>query len=180
MAVVKNDIVDRIKSGDSTAATELFINYRAKIITIVQQRLGSNNQNCEDICSEIEIALLINLREGKYDPLKGQLSAYIYGISLNKIREYYKSEIKRRSIFEDLSSEMIVNSYENNSEPAYHERQEIMRNAICSLQNKYKEVIYLRFYEEKSISEIAEHLQIESRRVSERIHYAITLLQKKC
>ena len=48
------------------------------------------------------------------------------------------------------------------------------------LKQKYREILLLRIYEEKSIEEISEHLKIERRRVSERINYAFKLLLKEC
>lgn len=173
MTPVENNLIDRIKNGDSSAETELITHYRDRIIAIVQQRIDTNNLYWEDICSEIQTAMLIRLRQGKYKPDKGSLSSYIYGIALNKIRDYFKEEKKQRSILDNQSLDKLADQ-------SKHELPEKIREAIKTLKIKYKEVIYLRFYEGKSIAEIADHLQIESKRVSERIHYAITLLQKKC
>ncbi|RMG24187.1 MAG: hypothetical protein D6732_24015, partial [Methanobacteriota archaeon] len=44
------------------------------------------------------------------------------------------------------------------------------------LDDKYREVLLLRFYQHYSIEEIAQELNMERRRVSERIHYALKKL----
>jgi RNA polymerase sigma-70 factor, ECF subfamily len=180
MTIKPTDLAERIFHGDQSAEQELFLDFGDKIAFIVQTRLGINNQDLEDICSEIKTAILIKLREGIYKPDKGSLSAYIYGIALNKIKDYYKSEKKRKNLFHSQIQEEIPIPDEDKTELEKQELQFIMRTIISSLKKKYKEVIYLRYYEGLSIPEIADQLQIEPRRVSERIHYAIKLLQKKC
>ncbi|MDP2363750.1 MAG: sigma factor-like helix-turn-helix DNA-binding protein, partial [Ignavibacteria bacterium] len=56
---------------------------------------------------------------------------------------------------------------------------EKIKYALASLDEKYKEVLLLRIYEEQSIDEISENIGIEKRRVSERINYALKLLLKE-
>ncbi len=55
-----------------------------------------------------------------------------------------------------------------------------MTRVINELKEKYKKVIFLRYYQGLSILEIADKLEIESRRVSERINYANKLIRKQC
>jgi len=174
------DLSDRICQGDQSAELELFSNYKEKIVTMVQIRLGSSNPDCEDICSEIQLAILMKLRDGQFDKEKGKLSSYIYGIALNKMKDYYKSVKKERDHFQNMPSYEIFKSEDEKSELENEELQNIMKKVINSLKKKYKEVIYLRYYEGLSVSEIADQLKIEPRRVSERINYSIKLMQKKC
>ena len=50
--------------------------------------------------------------------------------------------------------------------------------AIKKLKPKYREVLYLYYYKDLSMEEVAEKLGISPRRVSERVNYSQKLLKK--
>ena len=60
------------------------------------------------------------------------------------------------------------------------ETQDILRNLLKKLKLKYKEVLYLKYYEELSVNEISERIKLPPRRVSERLHYGVKLLRREC
>ena len=180
MNKIKDDWAERIRHGDKAAESELFSYYGVRIATTVKIRLGINNPDWEDVCSEIKTAILIKLREGVVDPKKGNLSSYFHGVALNKIKDYYKSEKKKKKHLQTPYSEEIPDPVDQKSELEMEELKRLIRKVINNLNEKYKDVIYLRYYQGLSIQEIATQLQIESRRVSERINYANKLIRKQC
>jgi len=172
-------LVARIQAGEDKAEIELLKRFGPRISRKVAYRLGSGNEDWKDVAADAQMALLLSLRQGKFDVDRGvSLGAYVYGITLNKIRDYFKNK-KRRPIISDNLPESIVTIGE-----AYDlerkERRTHLNRLLGSLALKYKEVLYLRFYQELSISEISQTINLSPRRVSERIHYALKLLRKKC
>ncbi len=179
MNKVIDGLAERIRNGGQGAENELFSYYGEKIALIVKVRLDVNNPDWEDVCSEIKTAILIKLREGKYDPEKGKLSSYIHGIALNKLKDYYKSQKKKIDHLHILNPEEIQVPADEKTVMEQEELSVILRKVINKLNDKYKKVIYLRYYKDLSIQEISDQLQIESRRVSERINYANKLIRKQ-
>jgi len=175
------ELVRRIRAGDQESEKELFKRFNDKISKLVSINLSRSSQHWEDVVAETQIAVLISLRQGRYDPEKGiSLSSYIYGITMNKIRDFYKFAKKEAMVSSEIPLETLKISAKEDADLEREELRQLLREAINQLKGKYKEVLYLRYYEELSIREISERLKLPSRRVSERIHYALKLLRKKC
>ena len=174
-----NQLVQRILAGETDAETQLLHRFSARIARKVSYHLGPGNPDLKDVTADIQLAVLMSLRDGKFDINRGSsISSYVYGVTANKIRDYFKSQ-KKSPFATDSLPENIVTVNE-----AYDvEQKEIraMLNEILGkLKIKYKEVLYLRYYKEMSIEEISRRIGLPPRRVSERIHYALKLIRKRC
>ena len=55
----------------------------------------------------------------------------------------------------------------------------MIKKALKNLKGKYQEVLFLKFFEELSVKEISDRLNLPTRRVSERINYALKLIKKE-
>jgi len=176
-------IIIRIAEGDSEAENYLFSRFKERIQFLVRVRSRGNipKQDQEDIISEIQQAILLSLRKGGFDQERGKpLEAYIAGIAGNFVGQYFR-KLKREKINVDIDLQHhIGNSGNILSDLIDEERREKLRNYLKKLKQKYKEVLVLRIYENKSIEEIAEQLNLDRRRVSERINYAFKLFLKEC
>ena len=176
-------IVARIAGGDSEAENYVFSHFKERIQFLVRVRSRGNipKQDQEDILSEINQAILLSLRKGGFDPERGKpLEAYIAGIAGNIVGQYFR-KLKREKINIDVDLQHHTENPRNIlSDLIDEERREKLRNFLQRLKLKYKEVLVLRIYENKSIEEIAKQLNIDRRRVSERINYAFKLLLKEC
>ena len=173
----------RIAGGDTEAENYLFSLYKERIKFLVRVRLKrkvtENDQ--EDIISEIQQAILISLRKGSFQPDKGKpLEAYIAGIAGNIVGQYFRKLNKTRIATNIHLVERIPSTENNLSNLITEERNNKLKKYLQKLKPKYKEVLLLRIYEDKSIEEISKRLNIEKRRVSERINYAFKLLLKEC
>lgn len=171
-------LIDKIAEGDIQAENELFLHLVEKVKFIVRVRLKgkANLEDQNDIVSEIQHAVLMNLRKGAYDPAKGKsLEAYVIGIINNIIGQYFRKLINKKEMeVEDLDG-FAQNQESVLSGLLDEERSIKLRKCLQRLKPKYSEVLLLRVYEKKSIEEIAQKLNLERRRVSERINYAFKL-----
>ncbi len=178
----EKSLIDKIVSGDTDAENRLFLHFQERIEFLVRARLRGNisSDDLKDIISEARQAILVSLRKGGFDPSKDKpLEAYIAGIVSNIVALYFRNLTKTNST-EDIDKHHKLESFTNPlMEFLDHEKKEIIRSALSSLDDKYKEVILLRIYEEQSIDEIAKKVGIKKRRVSERINYALKLLLKE-
>jgi len=145
----------------------------------LKKQISSEDQ--QDIISEIQHAILISLRKGSYKPDLGKpLEAYIAGIASNIIGQYFRKLSKEKTTADLDHLHNVADDGNNLSEIINEERKEKIRSYLKLLKPKYAEVLYMRFYENKSIEEISDNLGIEKRRVSERLNYAFKLLLKEC
>ena len=58
------------------------------------------------------------------------------------------------------------------------ERARQVERVVGGLKPKFRDVLYLYYYKELSRDEVARTLDISPRRVSERVNYALKLIQK--
>ena len=181
--VNEKTIITRIAHGDSEAENYLFSSFKERIQLMFRVRSRGNipKQDQQDIISEIQHAILLNLRKGGFDPERGKpLEAYIAGIAGNIVGQYFR-KLKKEKINVDIDLQHHIENPGNIlSDLIDEERREKLRNYLQRLKQEYKEVLVLRVYENKSIDEIAKQLNLDRRRVSERINYAFKLLLKEC
>lgn len=175
-------LIEKIVSGDTDAENRLFLHFKERIEFLVRARLRNkvSFDDQQDILSEAKQAILLSLRKGGFDSSKGKpLEAYIAGIVSNVVALYFRNLAKTKST-DDIDNHHKLESFTNPLiEILDYEKKKIIRSALSSLEEKYKEVILLRIYEENSIEEISSKIGIEKRRVSERINYALKLLLKE-
>jgi len=58
------------------------------------------------------------------------------------------------------------------------EKAKQVERVVARLKPKFRDVLYLYYYRELSRDEVARALDISPRRVSERVNYALKLIQK--
>jgi RNA polymerase sigma-70 factor, ECF subfamily len=181
----------RIAQGDVDAENYLFVRFGDRIQLLVRNRLRGkvSEEDQKDIIGDIYHAVLVSLRKGGYNPELGNpLEAYIAGIVRNTVVQFFKDLKKTRHPGIPLDEVLNASSLQQNIETTGHilsdlidkEGRDRLRVCMQKLRPKYLEVLILRFFENKSIEEIAQQLNLERRRVSERINYAFKLLMKEC
>ena len=177
--VETQSLVQRIEKGDRKAEKILFQTYGSRIAWKVSSSLGRANDDWKDIVGEVQLALISSLRAGKFDSTRGgSLGSYVFGITMNKIRDYYKYQKRRSRISSNLNPAASVDAVAL-FEIEREETRRDLRRLLMGLKAKYREILLLRYFEDLSIGEISVKLDLPSRRVSERLHYAARLLRRE-
>ena len=174
----ENELVHRICQGDKQAEQFLFRHYEllGKIGMMVRQRVKASKEDQRDLVNDIAYSMIINLRKGMFDPDKGSLSTYLWGITRNKIRDYLKPNAARKRNT-DLLEEGHLVTYDDTIEN--NERSRILKKGISQLETKYRQILQLRYFEELTIPEIVEKIDLKPSQVYSRIHYALRLLEEE-
>lgn len=179
-------ILKKISEGNIQAENALINAYYPKVRMIVGMRVH-NKEDRQEILNDVFIGLMEKLKNGGFDPEKGSsLSGYINGIIHNTISQYLKDYYSANSRREKLN-EHISENFDNKNDFAIdlEEKEEeenqrkIWRNLIDNLKPKYKEVLYLRFYENLSVNEIAKKKKLSPQKISDYIKYSKKLLLKE-
>lgn len=172
-------LVQRIQSGDSSAEEELFFKYKDPVLWKVRKHIQTDKEELKDLVSDIYLAILEGLRKECFQPEKWEsLDHFIWGVTNNKIKDWLKKVNRQRRTFDpDPPSENIAKL----TEEYLLENQELqntLRMLLKALPAKYQSVLILYYFDELSIEEISEQINLPARRVSERIHYAKELIRK--
>jgi len=172
-------IVQRIQSGDAAAEKELFIKYKDAIHWKVCKHIKADAEHIKDVVGEVYLAMLQGLRSPNFEVEKWEsLDAYIWGVTQNKIRDWFKRSKKERAVFNPLPPPEEVTSSTDEYLLELEEFQKQLRTLLKNLPPQYKEVLDLKFFQELSVQEISQQIGLPPRRVSERIHYALKLTRK--
>ena len=72
-------LIENIQAGETGAEIELFKKYSTQIARMVRFKLGPENTDWRDVAGDVQMVLLISLRQGKFDVHRGaSLGSYIY------------------------------------------------------------------------------------------------------
>jgi len=189
----KSDLADdrllrRMLAGDEDAFTDL---YRLKHPAIYRFALhmSGNAALAEDVTQEVFMALI---REpGRFDPARGSLGAFLFGIARNHLRKRWEQERRLVPIAhesEELGDFVASLPSSNGSgavpASAVDDLESLdtigrVRRAISTLPENYREVVVLCELEEMSYEEAAVALNCPVGTVRSRLHRARAILVEK-
>jgi RNA polymerase sigma-70 factor (ECF subfamily) len=146
--------------------------YRPVVSFRVKKSIGVKTPDWEDVVNEIMINVVEKLKKGEFRG-ESSIGTFIYTITSRRIIDFIRKKSKV------LKHAPEPNPYVSPQEHVENrERAQWIADSIDKLKPKYKEVLYLYYYQELSREEVAKKLNISPRRVSERVNYAQKLLRK--
>jgi RNA polymerase sigma-70 factor (ECF subfamily) len=154
--------------------------YQNKFTQYIRRRTIASKEDAEDLLQDIFIKIYLNLN-GFDNSLK--FSSWAYRIAHNEIISWYrKKKIRPQINFEDFEEENLINYFKEDTDLEKEYENKIVKNhikeAIDSLDEKYREIIILRYLEEKDYEELSDILQIPLGTVSTLIYRGKKEMQK--
>ena len=174
-----DELLLRIRSGDEQAFLDL---YRRRQAPLYRFALHMSNSKAlaEDVTQEVFLAVL--REQCGYDPERGTLSGYLFGIA----RKLILRQVERgRSdvALEGDSDEMAPPELAINDDPlvdlTHREGIEALHRAVLALPRRYREVVVLCDLEEVDYADAAVALGCPIGTVRSRLHRARGLLLEK-
>jgi len=177
-----DELLRLMLAGDENAFVALYRRRQGGIYRFALQMSGSE-AIAEDVTQEVFMVLMNEA--GNYDPAKGSLSAYLYGVARNHVL---------RSLSRDRSFVSIGDSYEEEGQGVHEqliaqddpladltrsEMIESVRQAVMALPPHYREVVILCDLHEMSYAEAAQVLSCAVGTIRSRLHRARALLIEK-
>ena len=149
-------------NGKHSAFEEIVIRYKNSLIYFIQGYV-KNIDIAEDLMQDTFVYILANKNE--YD-FKYSLKTYLYTIAKCRALNY----VKRNKIHEDIS-EIDIKDLETLEEIIFRkEKEDKIIEAVKSLKEKYREVLFLYIIEDFTYKDISKILNISMNQVKILIH----------
>jgi RNA polymerase sigma-70 factor, ECF subfamily len=176
-----DDLLRQMLEGDEEAFAALYRRRQGGVYRFALQMTG-NTGTAEEVTQEVFMTLI---REAKqFDPAKGSLKAFLYGIGRNYALRYLERERPYVSLAENLGD-----GFDAAWEPATQgdllaeltqtEAIERVRQAVLALPPNYREVVVLCDLHEMGYTEAAAVMGCAVGTVRSRLHRARALLLVK-
>jgi RNA polymerase sigma-70 factor (ECF subfamily) len=153
--------------------------YVPKLTRYIRRRSMATSDDIDDLLQNIFIKIYRNINEYDTSLL---FSSWIYRITHNEMIDWYRREKRRVTLSLDDEARDIVSKLFSDEDAivrfAHQEQKEYIIASLNKLDEKYKDILLLRFFEEKSYEEIADILKIPAGTVAVRINRAKKQLQK--
>jgi RNA polymerase sigma-70 factor (ECF subfamily) len=153
-------LVEKLRSGDSTAMEEFYNIYRSRLYSLVLEQVDRDQAVAEDLVQEVFLAAL-----GSLDKFRGdsQLYTWLRSIALHKINDFYRQqarEPKPKKSSPDFNAMVLEQTGDN--EPATFtvlESEEIRQSvhqALADLPQDYQEVLVLKYLKDMPVLAISQ------------------------
>jgi len=134
--------------------------YEAKLMRYIIRISGVSKEEAEDILQEVFIKIYQNLNS--FDSGL-RFSSWVYRITHNQvISNYRKLQARPQNVNWELNEEMLNNiASDLNIEREVNNQylRENIKKVLNNLDKKYREILILRFFEEKTYEEISDILK---------------------
>lgn len=173
------DLLRRMRAGDEEAFTRLYRRHQGAVYRFALQMSGKT-ETAEEVTQEVFMALM--RRSKQYDPARGALGAFLYGIARNCVLRIIERErpyaAKLEEDFDEAGS-VPAPDLDVLGDLARTERLDALRQAILKLPAQYREVIVLCELHEMEYAQVASVLGCPVGTVRSRLNRARTLLMAK-
>jgi len=165
-------------AGDQAALAELVVRYHAPLLGYLYRLMGGDRPLAEDLVQET----LLHLWRQRSYAAERPFKPWLYSIATNLARDHLKSaEVRRRQPGAD--EDALLRLYDGSPGPEAQalaaERYGQVQTAITELSEEYRVVLVLRFYQEFSLQEIADTLQIPLGTVKSRLSVGVHRLRDR-
>jgi RNA polymerase sigma-70 factor (ECF subfamily) len=175
-----NELLSAMLGGDEDAFATIYRRRHAGIYRFALQMSGSPALS-EDVTQEV---FMILMRDGmSYDATRGSLSAFLFGVARNLMRQRQGREQFYVSMDDDKGDGTVADGFHADDSPlddlSRGETIESVRRAVLSLPPRYREVVVLCELQELSYAEAASVLDCAIGTVRSRLHRARAMLIEK-
>lgn len=165
----------RMSQGDEEAFQEVYEATCDEAYRLIYY-LVPNKQDAPDLMNEVYMELLRSVSNYQHEQ---RFSAWFNGLIVRQVRNWKRKGWQRFRLLEKLKS-TPAQSHDQGREDSYavvSSRSELLP-LLNQLPLKQREVIVLRYYQDSSLEEIAEVLNIPLGTVKSRHHHALNKLRR--
>ncbi|MBM6766446.1 MULTISPECIES: sigma-70 family RNA polymerase sigma factor [Bacillus cereus group] len=160
----KEDLIDEIMNKYGQEVLQLVYSY------------VNNKEVAEDLTQDIFVKCYKSLHTYKGN---SNLKTWLWRIAINHCKDYLKSWYNKKVIVTEDDFTYMESQKESVEQIVIQNAEDSrLTSAVMSLPIKYREVIYLFYYEELSIKEVATVIEVKENTIKTRLKKAKELLKK--
>ncbi|MFY9555094.1 MAG: RNA polymerase sigma factor [Blastocatellia bacterium] len=176
-----SELLRLMMAGDEDAFTALYRRRQTGVYRFALQMCGSETI-AEDVTQEVFIVLIRDA--GRYDPNRGTLTSYLYGIARNHVLRRLEQDRLFVPFVESAEDDVIAHTAliaegDPLGDLTRNEMIRTVRHSILALPAHYREVVLLCELHEMSYIEAADVVGCAVGTVRSRLHRARALLLEK-
>lgn len=176
-SVDDRQLLHRMRRGDQSAFAVVYECYQGRIFRFALHMTG-NRTIAEEITQEVFMLLI--RKPTAYDPSKGSLSAYMFGVARNLARRT-KGKEAAEALVNNCNELELVETPEAGVDEVLSgtESLELLRKALLGLPETYREAVVLCDLEEMSYEQASRIMDCPPGTVASRLHRAHAMLRAK-
>ena len=149
---------------------DLYNEYQRKVMGYIRARV-TRLADAEDLCSKVFEKVYLKLES--FDETKASVSTWIFTITRNTVIDYFRHSRPTEELDENLSDRTELDENLLNSESLSE-----LAEALRALPEEMRDIIVLRYYDGKPLTEIAEMMGLSYGAVKLRHQSALAKLKK--
>ena len=149
---------------------QIYTQYSGKVMGYIRARIR-NYADAEDLCSEIFEKIQRKIDD--FDEQKASLSTWIFSITRNTLIDHFRKNRPSEELDENLSDSSEVDESLLNVETLSE-----LSQALKKLPQQLMDIIVLRYYDGKPLTEIAQMMNLSYGAVKLRYQNALMLLKE--
>jgi RNA polymerase sigma-70 factor (ECF subfamily) len=173
-------LLRRSAKGDEDAFTVLYRRHQAALYRFALRMTG-NAWGSEEIVQDVFMTLMREPK--KYDPERGPLAAYLFGIARNRVMKHLERLPREVSLDEHTENGSRGLAIVSDSTPMHwveqQERRKQVRAAVLDLPAEFREAVVLCELEELSYEDAAQLIGCPIGTIRSRLHRGRALLLAK-
>ena len=147
-----------------------YAQYSSKVMGYIHARVR-NRADAEDLCADVFEKVQRKL--GDFDASKASVSTWIFTITRNTVIDYYRRSRPTEELDENLADDTEIDEGLLNSESLSE-----LAGALRALPEEMRDIIVLRYYDGKPLTEIAEMMGLSYGAVKLRHQSALAKMRK--
>ena len=148
----------------------IYAQFSTKVMGYIHARVR-NRADAEDLCSDVFEKIHRKLAD--FDPSKASVSTWVFTITRNTVIDHYRRSKPTEELDETLSDDTEIDEGLLNSESLSE-----LAGALRALPEELRDLIVLRYYDGKPLTEVAEIMGLSYGAVKLRHQSAIAKLRR--
>jgi RNA polymerase sigma factor (sigma-70 family) len=170
------ELVERVQKGETRCFAELLSRHQDQVFSLAL-RFVRGERDAEDISQEAFLRAYRGLEEFRRD---SKFSTWLYRITWNLCADWLRRNRKpgRTTMAIDDASDLPDGRVELEQRLLAEEEKEKVRLALDGLDDKYRAVLVLHYYQRMSYDQVAAVLEVPMKTVETRLYRARKLLRE--
>jgi len=150
---------------------QIYTDYYGKVMGYISVRIR-NWADAENLCSDVFMKIQEKLES--YDAAKASVSTWVFTVTRNTLIDHYRRKKPTEELDENLSDDSEVDESLLSRETLSD-----LASALMKLPEQMRDIIVLRYYDGKPLTEIAQLMGLSYGAVKLRHQNALMLLREK-